>query len=72
MLAITGALGFLVRNAFAKVESGLEGLSTKLDAMSKDIAKGDGDRRVIEAQLASLQRTVDRLEREVESLGVAR
>jgi uncharacterized membrane protein YccC len=68
---ILGVLGFLVRNAFEGVSRGLEGLSTKLDAMSKDIARQDGDRRALERDLAALVQRVDRMEREF-SEGVAR
>jgi outer membrane murein-binding lipoprotein Lpp len=68
---ILGVLGFLVRNAFEGVSKGLEGLNTKLDTMSKDIAKQDGDRRALERDLAALVQRVDRMEREL-SEGVAR
>ena len=66
-----GVLGFLVRNAFEGVSKGLDGLGQKLDAMSKDISRGDGDRRELAAEVRGLAARLDRLEREL-SEGVAR
>lgn len=71
LTAIVSVLGFLVRNSFEGVAEGIKGLSVKLDAMGVVIAQHDGDRRVLEARLMSLERTVERLEREM-SEGVAR
>lgn len=66
-----GAFAYLVRNAFESTTKAVEGLGVKLDAMSVVIAQHDGDRRVLEARLSSLERTVERVEREL-SEGVAR
>lgn len=71
LTAIVSVLGFLVRNSFEGVSKGLDGLGVKLDAMAVVIAQHDGDRRVLEARLGALERTVERLEREL-SEGVAR
>lgn len=68
LTAIVSVLGFLVRNAFDGVSEGLKGLNVKLDAMGVVIAQHDGDRRVLEARLHSLERTVERLEREMGDL----
>lgn len=68
---VLAVLGFLVRNAFEGVSKGLEGLGTKLDVMSKDIARGDGDRRELAAEVRALTARLDRVEREL-SEGVAR
>lgn len=65
MTAIVGVLGFLVRNAFDAVGKGLEGLSKKLDDMSATIARGDGDRRVLESRVVTLEREMSELRREV-------
>ena len=64
LTAIVSVLGFLVRNAFDSVGKGLDLLGKKLDDMSASIAKGDGDRRVLEARLISLEHRLDKLERE--------
>lgn len=69
--AIITVLGFLIRNAFEGVTKGLEGLGAKLDAMGKDISRGDGDRRELGAEVRALRERLERLEREV-SEGVAR
>jgi len=72
--AILTALSFLVRNAFESTTTYVEGLSVKLDAMGVVIAKADGDRRVLEAQMHSLERRLDSVERTVRELaeGIAR
>ena len=74
MLCITGVLGFLVRNAFDTTTKAVEGLGKKLDDMGVVIAKADGDRRVLEAQMHSLERRLDGVERTVRELaeGIAR
>lgn len=71
---VIGALSFLVRNAFSKVETTLETIGGKLDGLKADMAKGDGDRRVIEARLEALTSRFEKLEREMRDLseGVAR
>lgn len=68
---ILGVLGFLVRNAFEGVSKGIDGLNTKLDSMAKDIARQDGDKRELAAEVRALTARLDRLEHEV-SEGVAR
>lgn len=68
---ILGVLGFLVRNAFEGVSKGLENLSTKLDSMAREIARGDGDRRELAADVRALTHRLERLERDM-SEGVAR
>ena len=78
VLAVAGAilatLSFLVRNAFDTTTKSIEGLGVKLDAMGVVIAKADGDRRVLEAQMHSLERRLDGVERTVRELaeGIAR
>lgn len=71
---ILGVLAFLVRHAFARVETALESVSAKLDSMASAIAKADGDKRVLEARLDSLQREVTEIKREVREVseGIAR
>jgi hypothetical protein len=72
--AVVGALSFLVRNAFGKVESTLEAIGGKLDGLKADISRGDGDRRVLEVRVAGLEATVAEVKRELRDLseGVAR
>jgi hypothetical protein len=62
--AVVGALSFLVRNAFSKVESTLETIGGKLDALKSDISRADGDRRVLEAEQRALAHRVGELERQ--------
>ena len=62
---IIGVLAFLVRNAFENVSRGIDGINGKLDAMSKDISKGDGDRRELSADVRALSARLERLEREL-------
>ena len=45
MAAVMVALGFLVRNAFGKVESTLEVVVKKLDTMTEAFARADGGPR---------------------------
>jgi DNA repair ATPase RecN len=60
-------LGFLVRNAFESTTKAVENLSIKLDAMAKDIARGDTAvavlKRDIEAHTQRLDAKAKRLER---------
>jgi hypothetical protein len=62
--AVVGALSFLVKNAFGKVESTLEAIGGKLDALKSDISRADGDRRVLEAEQRALAHRVGELERQ--------
>lgn len=68
------ALGFLVRNAFNGTTEAVKELGTKLDAMGKDISRGDGDRRELARDVLNLEKRLDKLEAEVRDLseGVAR
>lgn len=72
--SIAGVLAFLLRNALGKVETGIEGLGVRLDALKDTIAIGDGDRRVLEARVNALEREMLELRREVReaSEGVVR
>lgn len=72
--AVVGALSFLVKNAFGKVESTLETIGGKLDALKSDISRADGDRRVLEAEQRALAHRVGELERQFRELseGIAR
>lgn len=74
MAGVMAVLGFLVRNAFGKVETGLESLGKKLDSMSEAMARADGDRRVIEARLEAVVARLDKVERELREVseGVVR
>lgn len=74
LAAIISVLGFLVRNAFDGIARSIESLGSKLDGLKADLAKGDGDRRVLEARVNSLELRVAELAREVReaSEGVAR
>lgn len=74
MAGVMAVLGFLVRNAFGKVETGLEGLGKKLDDMSAAFARADGDRRVLEQRVSTMEREISELKREMKELseGVAR
>lgn len=71
---VVGALSFLVRNAFGKVETTLESIGGKLDALKADISRGDGDRRVLEVRVAGLETAMAEMRRELRDLseGVAR
>lgn len=70
----TGALGFLVKNAFNGTTDAVKELGAKLDVMAVKMATGDGDRRVLEARLHAAEQRLDRMERELAELseGVAR
>jgi len=57
-------LGFLLRNALSKVETGIDSLGVKLDKMGADISRGDGDRRELAAEVRALAHRLDKLERE--------
>ena len=74
VLGALGAFAYLIRNAFEGTTKAVEALGLDLKSLRTDISKADGDRRVIEAQLSALQRTVDRLERELGELseGIAK
>ena len=56
LTGIVSALGFLVRNAFGKVEQGLEGLSAKMDGLKESISKGDIRSAVLETRVETLGR----------------
>ncbi len=68
MLAITGGLGFLVRNAFDATTKGIEGLSKKLDDMGIAFARADGDRRVLEQRVTANEREIAEMRREMREL----
>lgn len=72
LTGITGTLAFLVRNAFSKFETTLEGVATKIDALGASVAKADGDRRVSEAKHEALEKRVEKLERLIEDLSEGR
>lgn len=63
LTAGVGSLGFLLRHSFDVVTKSIEGLGSKLDGLKADLAKGDGDRRVLEARLVAVERTLEKLER---------
>ncbi|MDX2014177.1 MAG: hypothetical protein SFW67_28520 [Myxococcaceae bacterium] len=67
-------MGFLARNAFVKVETTLESLGAKIDTLGANVARADGDRRVLEAKYEAIAVRLDKLERELRDLseGVAR
>lgn len=73
-LAVVGVLGFLVRNAFEGVAKSIEGFGKKLDEVQSTIAKADGDRRVLEQRVHTLEQSVEKLERELREVseGIAR
>lgn len=73
-LAVVGLVGFFARHAFAKVETTLEQLGTKIDGLGSAVARGDGDRRVLEAEMRSVRERLERVERDIRELseGVAR
>jgi DNA repair ATPase RecN len=69
------ALGFFVRKAFEDTTKAVADLGEKLEALAKDISKGDGDRRVLERdimahtqRLDAEARRLDKLESRVERL----
>lgn len=67
-LLVMGALstfGFLARNAFGKVESGIERLDTKLDSLKESMGKSDTRVALLERDVATLQREVAELRREM-------
>ena len=68
--AIT-VLGFLVRNAFETTTRAVADLGIKLEKLGVDIARGDGDRRELAADVRALAQRLERLERDI-SEGVAR
>ena len=74
LTAVTGTLAFLVRSAFGKVETTLEVVVKKLDTMTEAFARADGDRRVLEQRVATMEREISELKRELKELseGVAR
>lgn len=74
LTGITGTLAFLVRNAFGKFEATLDGVSKKLDELSANVARHDGDRRVTDAVVKALEHRIEKLERQLEDLseGIAR
>lgn len=71
---ILGALAFLVRHAFAKVETAIETFGAKLDSLRAEMARGDGDRRVLEVRVGTLEAAVVELKREMREMseGIAR
>lgn len=72
--AILGVLAFLVRHAFARVETALEVVGTKLDDMSAAFARADGDRRVLEVRVVAVEAAIVELKREMREMseGIAR
>lgn len=60
LTSIVGALGFLIRSALGKLETGVEGLGVKMDAMRDMQARGDTRMAVMEAKVEALAR--ERLE----------
>lgn len=67
-LVLTGVvsiLGFLARNAVAKVEHGIESLGEKMDSLRAALSQSDGDRRVLEVRVSGIEREVAELRREV-------
>lgn len=75
-LVLTGVvsiLGFLARNAVAKVEHGIETLGSKMDSLRAALSQSDGDRRVLEVRVEGIAREVSELRAELRKLeGVAR
>ena len=74
LTALVATLGFLLRNAFGKVETTLEVVSKKLDDVQATLAKTDGDRRVLEQRVVQLEKELAELKREIRELseGIAR
>lgn len=78
ILAVAGGgiavLGFLVRNAFETTTKAVEALGTEVKSLRGDLSKGDGDRRVLEARVVTLERDYAELRRELRELseGIAR
>ncbi len=72
VLAVAGAiltgLGFLVRNAFEGTTSAVKELGSKLDVITAAQAKGDGDRRVLEVEVAQLKRDIAEIKQELRDL----
>ena len=56
LTGIVSILGFLAKGAVAKVELGIEGLGSKLDALRDTITKGDIARAVLETRVETLGR----------------
>ena len=63
------ALGFLLRSALGKVETGIEGLGGKLDAMVKEMGNAAvhaaGFESDVRGEIRALRDRLDRLERDV-------
>lgn len=59
MSGIMGVLAFLARNSYDGVLKTLEVMTVKIDSMALTIAKADGDKRVLEAEVAALRRDRD-------------
>lgn len=59
--AVTGLTNSVEANTKA-LEATKAELATKMDALRDQVARGDGDRRVLEAELRALQKRVDQLE----------
>lgn len=74
LTGITGTLAFLVRNAFSKFETTLEGVAKKMDDLAAQQGRADGDRRVLEARFDAVSARLDKVERELRDLseGIAR
>lgn len=74
MAVVMAVLGFLARNAFGKVETGLESLGAKLDSLKDVFAKADTRTALLEARATTLERDVADLRHEVRELseGVVR
>lgn len=66
--AVVGALAFFMRQAFAKMDTTLDQVNGKLDGLTATMARGDGDRRVLEVEVRELKAQVVELKREVREL----
>lgn len=65
LAGVIGLVGFFARNAFGNVETTLKLLGEKIDGLGASVARGDGDRRVTDANLKALELRVERLERAI-------
>lgn len=71
VLGAIGVLSFLVKNAFEGTTKAVADLGIKLEKLGADIARSDGDRRELAADVRALTQRLERLERDI-SEGVAR
>lgn len=67
MSATTGTLAFLAKRAFNDTTEAVKSMAAKLDVITAAQARGDGDLRVLaaelRAELKALRERIDRLER---------